>query len=316
VPENLDDVLPALLSVRPLGSGSREAHDLRRRAARGELVRVGPGTFVTAEEWQVLDPRQRHVLRTAARVPRLDARVAASHWSALALHQLPRISAWPPAAEVVDPGRARTQVSTNVVRHAASLPDEEVTRVHGVRTTTPHRSALDAVLGASFLDGVAVLDAALHRGIVDREVLADEVDRRAARGARGASGARRALTFARSECESPGETLTRVQLHLLGAPEPVLQQAFPLGASMARVDFWFPEHGVVLEFDGAVKYADPRILRGRAVAEVVADEKRRENALRRAHPRVRAVVRVTWAEVADLRRFRALLQEVGVPCTR
>ena len=289
---------------------------MRRRAAAGELVRVGPGTFVSREDWRTCDPRQRHVLRTVARVPRLDGRVAASHWSAAALHRLPRIAPWPLAADVVDPARSRTQVTSNVVRHSGSLDDGEVTRVHGLRVTTAHRTVLDVARRASFTDAVAVLDAALHRGLVDGDLVSDDLDRRAEARVRGVVRARRALAFARSACESPGESLTRVQLHLLGAPEPVLQQSFPIGASVARVDFWFPEQGVVLEFDGEVKYADPRLLRGRPVGEIVADEKRRENALRRAHPRVRAVVRVVWAEVRDLRRFRAVLQEAGIPCLR
>ena len=99
----------------------------------------------------------------------------------------------------------------------------------------------------------------------------------------------------------------------LGAPVPVLQQGFVVGGRRVRVDFWFAEQGVVLEFDGHEKYAGQRLLRGRAPADVVVDEKQREDALRRL-PEVRGFVRCRWWHLVEPSRLRALLVGAGVPC--
>lgn len=101
--------LPDLIRVAALGVASRESRAVRRRAAEGSEVRVGPGVFVSAERWRHCDERQRHALRVLARVPRLADRVAASHWSAAALHRFPSLEPWPTTVSVVDPVRTTTQ---------------------------------------------------------------------------------------------------------------------------------------------------------------------------------------------------------------
>ena len=289
---------------------------MRRAASRGELVRVGPGAFVCEPAWSACDERQRHVLQVVARVPRLAARVAASHWSAAALHGLPSLEPWPSTLSVVDPARATTQSVSAVLRRAGDLPDDDVVLVHDVRATSVERTVTDLALEADFARAVVVLDAALHAGAASTEGVAARLEGHGDRGGRGVVGARRALGFASPRAESPWESFTRVQLHRLAAPAPVLQQEFPLHGRVARVDFWFPVQGVVLEFDGRAKYTDASLLRGRSASQVVVAEKRREDELRRAHSeRIRAVLRVDASEVRSLRTFRRLLRQVGVPCS-
>jgi len=312
--------LPDLVRVAALGVASRESRTVRRRAAEGAEVRVGPGVFVSADRWRHCDERQRHVLRVLARVPRLADRVAASHWSAAALHRFPCLEPWPTTVSVVDPVRTTTQSVSGVLRRVGVLPDEDVVTVHGVRATSVGRSAVDLAVASDFARAVVVLDAILHSGTATRAELTARLDARAERCARGIAGARRALAFADDRAESPWESFTRVQADRLGTPVPVLQQEFPLVGRTARVDFWFPDQGVVLEFDGASKYggaAPAGDRRARAVEEAVLAEKRRENELRREHPDVvRAVVRVEASEVRSLARLRGILVEAGVPCRR
>ena len=308
-------VLPEIVRVAQLGSSSREARAVRSAARRGELVRVGPGAFVRAPEWAACDERQRYVLQVVARVPRLAGRVAASHWSAAALHGLPSLEHWPVGLSVVDPARATTQSVSGVLRRAGSLPDDDVVLVHDVRATSTERTVTDLALEVDFARAVVVLDSVLHARAASTDGIAARLQRHADRGGRGVVGARRALGFASPRAESPWESFTRVQLHRLGAPVPVLQQEFPLHGRVARVDFWFPVQGVVLEFDGRAKYLDAALLGGRSTAEVVVAEKRREDELRRAHAElVRAVLRVDASEVRSLSTFRRLLLQVGVPC--
>jgi hypothetical protein len=59
------------------------------------------------------------------------------------------------------------------------------------------------------------------------------------------------------------------------------------------VDAWYEEAALALEFDGRVKYADPRD--GRTPNAVLWDEKRREDAIRDLDVRV---VRITNDDVA------------------
>ena len=93
------------------------------------------------------------------------------------------------------------------------------------------------------------------------------------------------LRLAGAASESPGETLTRLVLLALNVGEVVQQAHIPLvGGGSARVDFLLPDSGLVVEFDGIVKYggADGR--------EALVREKRREDAIRAAGHPVRPAV--------------------------
>ena len=83
-----------------------------------------------------------------------------------------------------------------------------------------------------------------------------------------------------------------------GLPTPVLQwevRASSTGAFIGRVDFGWPELCTVGEFDGLVKYG--RTLRpGQDVAEVLVEEKLREDALRNEDL---GVVRWIWKDLND-----------------
>lgn len=96
-----------------------------------------------------------------------------------------------------------------------------------------------------------------------------------------------------------GESLSRVRIAEVGLPAPVLQfEVFDEhGVWIARVDFAWPESGVVGEFDGAVKYTGTP----EQVARAVLAEKRRQQAIEDAGWRV---VRWTWSDLADRGRFR------------
>jgi hypothetical protein len=74
-------------------------------------------------------------------------------------------------------------------------------------------------------------------------------------------------------------------------------------------DFWWPETGLVGEFDGRGKYLRDEFTRGRTTAEVVLDEKRRENRLRALGL---TVVRWEWADALMPRRLEMILTGVGL----
>jgi hypothetical protein len=132
-------------------------------------------------------------------------------------------------------------------------------------------------------------------------------------GRRGEGALERALSFATPLSENGGESLARVALHRLGAPQPVLQEEFfDARGFVGRCDFFFAEFGLVLEFDGFGKYSDPRMLAGSSPAEVVRREKKREARLL-GTGRVRRVERCDIDDVLDPRRLAAIVRRGGVP---
>lgn len=112
------------------------------------------------------------------------------------------------------------------------------------------------------------------------------------------------LDFADGDAESPGESLSRVRILVMGFPAPELQRCFTdARGTIGRADFYWPGVRLVGEFDGAVKYSKPEFLRGRTPSQVVIDEKLREDRLRALGL---GVVRWTWNDL----RARGALREV------
>jgi hypothetical protein len=103
------------------------------------------------------------------------------------------------------------------------------------------------------------------------------------------------LAFADEAAESPGESRSRALIHVLGFPAPVLQHAFyDSEGFIGRTDFFWPEFGVIGEFDGDAKYLDDDLLGDRTARETVLAEKKREDRLRALGY---TVVRWDWKSV-------------------
>ena len=112
----------------------------------------------------------------------------------------------------------------------------------------------------------------------------------------GARNAGRVVEFADARSESAGESLARIVMDAAGLPRPALQVVLITGD---RVDFLFEEQFTVVEFDGKQKYGrllgpndDP--------AEIVWREKKREDRIRELGYEV---IRITWADLADVERL-------------
>ncbi|MBO9556869.1 hypothetical protein [Cellulomonas sp.] len=297
-PDRHDDH-PALVHVH--GPRGRHASDLvRRRLRAGEVVRVRRGTYVDAAAWAVLDDEARHRARVRAVVAAAAGPVTLSHWSAAAVLGLPAVGRRDDRVHLVRPPAEGGRSHRDVVRHTvADVPT--VVLVDGLRCTAPARTVVDLARLAGAAAGVAAADAAVRLGLTTTAELADEVER-AARG-RGVRAARVVAALVDPLAESPGESLSRVRMAELGAPAPVLQhEVHDRHGFVGRVDFWWPEHGVVGEFDGRVKYAG-------ASHDVLWREKLRED-------RIRAlglgVARWTWADAWAGLPMLARLRAAGV----
>jgi very-short-patch-repair endonuclease len=179
----------------------------------------------------------------------------------------------------------------------ASLAAVEVTELDGYRVTSLERTALDIARSVSYERAVAVLDGALHAK-ADASLLAEIAD--AGRYRTGAAAARRALAFADGRAESVGESISRVRMSEVRLPAPDLQfNVFDRnGTWVARVDFVWPDHGVVGEFDGRLKYTGPP----EEVAAAVMKEKARQQDIEAVGW---LVARWSWSNLNNREQFRA-----------
>jgi hypothetical protein len=288
------DMSEILVRRSDIVSAGGDSSTLEREARRGLFVRVAPGAYVPTGTWRSLDAGQQHATRVHAVVPRLAPDVVVSHESALALHGFPLLAQWPERVHVLAPRRERDKVDVRVHQHAATFAADEVADVDGLRVVASRRAAVDAVRRRDLRGAAVVLDHGLRIGAFTRAELEAVIAAR--RGVRGSRRAAVAVAFADGRADSPGESLSRAVMHGAGLTRPLLQARFPeVGPLIGIVDFWWPDFGVIGEFDGEVKYRDASLRRGRSPEQVVIDEKRREDGLR-ASPGVRTVVRWSWAD--------------------
>jgi hypothetical protein len=270
--------------------------ELRALRRRGLLTPVRPGAYVHGPEPD--DEAARHLLAVCAALPCLGAGTVVSHASAAVVHGLPL---WRVRLDRVRATRDRTsgaRRSALVHLHSAALHPDEVSIVDGMPVTSVARTLADLARLLPFEEALVPADAALHRGLVTREELAEALARAGRRPNNAA--ARRVVAFADGAAESPGESRSRVAIRRAGLPVPVLQHAV-IGT---RTDFWWEEFRTVGEFDGKVKYG--RYLRpGQLPGDAVFAEKRREDALR---DRGFEVVRWVWDELETFDRVVARLR--------
>ena len=97
-------------------------------------------------------------------------------------------------------------------------------------------------------------------------------------------------------------------------PELQVEVARPLEPNRTfRIDFcWTLQDGsrVFGEFDGNAKYEDPRLLKGRSAARVLADEQHRESQLTLLGT---PMLRLCYRDIIDPARLGAILSSYGIP---
>lgn len=255
---------------------------IRTRLRRREWLDLERGIYVEAKGMRSRDPSGQHALRVAARVLALGGGHAGSRRSASLVLGLPLLGPVPNVPEVVRIGRRPGDRSSSTAVRIATLPATERVRWRDVESTAPARLVCDLARTHGQLEALMVADASLRACLSPLRLATT-----AARCASWPGGRSIApvLALADARTDSPLESLTRWVLHRLGLPAPVSQvDVVHRGGWIARVDFAWPELGVVLEADGMGKYRQPD-------DGALVREKRRELALRRAGLEV---VRSTW----------------------
>lgn len=292
--------------IGQLGMGSREVEACVRDTS---LHRVRHGAFVLGEALAEANPSESYRLKVAAvllaraapsKQKRPQGVVRASHHAGVAVHGLPLFDC---DLGVVDlDAKVAHGSRRGIVRVHRQREGDVVAMVRGVRASSVATCLVQTAAKSGVTAGVVAMDAALHEGLVSREAVRE---RAAAMNLRyGARAVDLMLEFADPACESPGESRTRLILRSLGIVF-VAQAEIKDDGFYARVDFLVGK--VVVEFDGAVKYASAS---GRAE---LMREKRREDELRRLGYEI---VRLTWADLADPVRVGRLIREAQARARR
>lgn len=268
--------------------------EVRTAIRHGQVIRVRRDAYVLADVWRAARPGERLALRTRA-VLRARPGDVASHQSALALHGLP---AWGAPTDVVDllADVTRTRTVSGLRVHPAREGLEPVD-IDGCSAVSIATAVVQVAQRHGLVPALVPLDYALH----ERRCRLAQVEAAGAALVRGPLGEVRLdalLSRADRDCESVGETRTRVVLQDLGyAPRSQVRLSDDDGF-IGRVDFLVDDL-VVIEFDGMVKYegADGR--------QALAREKRREERLTAAGC---VVVRLVWSDLEHPERIRAMVE--------
>ncbi|GGB38244.1 hypothetical protein GCM10011492_31220 [Flexivirga endophytica] len=183
--------------------------------------------------------------------------------------------------------------------------------VGGLSVSGLDRTIIDRARYESLESALATCDSALHLDLVEQSALLAQIRALPSRS-RGCRMAELVTLLADGKAESPLESLSRTRMFQLGLPMPELQVKFyDASGFIGRVDFFWPQLGIVGEADGRMKFRVTEGQTGDAAEEAVWRAKRRDDRLRR-HPDVREVGHWDWGEALDSGRFAAVLGDLGV----
>lgn len=308
---------PRLLHHAALVAAGFTEDELVRMVSSGDLTRVRRGTYVAGPGPD--EAAARHRLQVRASVAELAGGTVASHWSAAVLHRLPVWRLPLRTVSVTRPRPSGGRRDPGLHMRSAPLHLDEIVTVDGIRATSAARTVADLARSSPFEVAVVAADSALALGLATPAELEAAAWR--CKGWPGAPGARRVAGFADPRAESVGESRSRVAIARSGLPEPHLQYEVRdrTGQLIGCTDFAWPEHGVVGEFDGEIKYGR-LVPAGQSPGDVVFREKIREDAIRALGYRM---VRWIWSELGtfsrpaeDLRERLAGLPQLGEPPRR
>jgi hypothetical protein len=287
---------------------ARDAPDRRALARDRErhlVRRVRPGVYVRDADVDAMTVEEKHVIAVRAAVAASDREFVVSHWSAAVLQGLDALAERLGSvhATFAEPGKRGL---VRMSGHVFALRPEELVEVHGILVTTVGRTVVDIAGSGSFADGVVAADSALRAG-VPRQTLDLAVDLAGPR--RSASRIAAVMAFADGDSGSAGESLSRVTMHGMGVHPELQRRHHDHRGYIGRSDFFFPEVEAAGEFDGRVKFLDPRYAPDGA-GDALYREKVREDRMRAV---TKGFARWGWPEARDARKLAPVLRAAGVP---
>ena len=271
-------------------------------------VRVRRGVYVERLSFEALPPWRRYAVRVHAFTKKHPDAVLCLE-SAAVLHGLPLFGE-PRDVHVYDESRSSSWRHSDVCVHT-SEDDRAIQAVGGIRVTAFGDTVIDLARVLPPAQGLALADAAASAA-QGGMVSIGELHARSAeqRNTRGRARLRWVWEHADARAESPAESVSRAVILWSGFEVSELQREFRYEGERDRTDFHFPSCGAIGESDGWQKYG---LGDADAAARLLAEEKRREDRLRRnGHPFARWDLRDAL-QVVPLSRA---LMAAGVPRLR
>ncbi|WP_277209458.1 hypothetical protein [Isoptericola croceus] len=247
---------------------------LRAAVKAGSLERVRRGAYrptTSAATWA--DRRELALDRIRAVHAQLRATHVFSHVSAALVWGSP---VWeiPVRVHVRQRYRAGGASATDIVRHRP-LPAGRV-MIDDLPVTTAPETVADCLMSAPPLHGLVIADWSLGK-ICTVEEVCRVVAGRAQH--QGHARAELLLDLADGGAQSAWETWLRYLALRVGLPRPQTQCPVETADGTFHTDLGWPEHGVLVEFDGRVKYTDGAFGPAYDAERALFDEKTREDAI-------------------------------------
>ena len=289
------------------------AEQLRATVERGLVKRVRRGEYqVVSQDLSGCLGRNDHLRDDIRAALDTVSGAVVSHHSAALLHGLPNVG--PPhhrsLVNLTRPGDHHSRGEGYLIS-GSGLSSREVVEIDGMRVTSLARTAVDLARMYKMPDGLAVMDAAaremIRRELAEaalpdsalREAVHDSERRRVAAhtfrsslkhmsGWKGVGWARLGVSHLDPAAESVLESISRWAM--IEAEFPLPKVGWPIrdvDGVTRWADFYWKEHKLIGEADGALKYTEPTDL---------LREKHREEALRMMGFRV---VRWGWHEAVN-----------------
>ncbi|AEG45673.1 hypothetical protein [Isoptericola variabilis] len=257
-----------------------DPYELRVAHRAGALERLRRGAYravpddgASSGDAAMSAVRRRELDRARAVHEQLHAEHWFSHGTAAVLHGLP-VWRLPDQVHLVQAYRASSRSAADVRRHVLPVPPEHRVVVGGLSATSLERTVADCVSTMPALEGLVIADAARRRGVDVEEVRRIVMSRY-----RGRARGLLVLDLSDPDAESAWETWLRYVALWAGLPRPETQVPVTTRLGRFRVDLGWPEHRVLAEFDGLVKYRDGALGADHDAAQLLVDEKLRQDAI-------------------------------------
>lgn len=257
--------------------------DIRALRRGGEWARVRWGAYTAGEVWRCASPERRHLLRAMAVARTANCEFRLSHITSVLLAGGTVWGVGLDDVHLTRPDGRAGRREAGVIQHRGRLPDGPRHLAGGLPVTPPARAFAEALTleGVGVEQGVVMANALLHRGVVTKAELAgalNEVTRWP-----GSTPRHTVMPLTDPRIASVGESRSVVFFvrHGLGMPQLQVEVRDGSGRLLGRVDFYLPDLGVFVEFDGLAKY-DVHRRPGESVADAVLREKQRDDLIYRA----------------------------------
>jgi hypothetical protein len=280
---------------------------LWRMRRGGAIVRVRQGAYLDAGVWKTSSMAEKHRLVSRAVMMQYDDRVALSHVSRHVLAGGPDWGLDLRTVHITNLLGRGDRTKAGVTHHHGVCLVGDITRFEDFWVTAGGRTAVDTAAASELVPAVCVLDWWLNQKLATRDELEYYVDV-FMRQWPMTVGLPFALARADGRSESVGESRSRLLLEDGGYhPVPQFEVPHPSGRLAGVVDLVLPEEGVMIEFDGEVKYG--RLLKpGQTLDDVIRAERDREKLLQELTGMW--MLRLVWADLATPARTLRRVDEI------